>query len=68
MYKHIAIVGNTCLINNVSFGKNPKVFLVAVTQILGHMTQFTHCSSFKFSNVMLANMFVEYFNQTSMCF
>ena len=49
--------------------KNPKVFLVAVTQILGHMTQFTHCSSFKFSNVMLANTFVGYFKMflTKLC-
>jgi len=26
MYKHVVIVGNACLINNVSFGEKPQSF------------------------------------------
>ena len=65
----VVIVGTTYLINNASCGKDPKVFLLAVTQgkwhsgwatWLGlHMTRL--CSSFKSSNMMLADTFVGYF-------
>ena len=38
MDKHVVIVGNACLINDVSFGEKPQIFLVP-----GFLTHSTGC-------------------------